>query len=321
MSSFASLKVHQLRTLLTQIGSKTTGNKPQLITRLQHELSYHVRDSNLHHGKGYETHPQRILSIDMGIKNLAFCVTDITPTKPTFEHPSNPPPMHIKTWQRISLIQQQDSPQPPNAESENDPYAPSSLSATALTLVKSTLLPQKPSAILIERQRFRSANAAAVQEWTLRVNLLEGMIWAVLRALGYEGRGKMGVEVESVSPARVAGFWVQGKGKVEKRDKVGIVGRWLKEDLGLTFSGETERVKRAFLGKLRGGGRAKEGVKVHTVGETEGREEHIGKLDDLADCLLQVAAWVKWRDNRRVLAGVLDDEKAVVEFIQRCETG
>ena len=310
MSVFAGLKVRQLRTLLTQIGSNTTGNKTQLITRLQHDLSHHVRESNPYHSQAHETHPQRILSIDMGIKNLAFCVVDIPPVEPTLKNPSNPPPMHVKTWQRISLLQQPNSSQPPNAEPENDPYAPSALSATALSLVKSTLLPHKPREILIERQRFRSDHAAAVQEWTLRVNLLEGMIWAALRALGSGEGGEVGVEVESISPARVARFWVEGigKGKVEKREKVGIVARWLEEDLGVTFEGEAETVKRAYLGKLRRVGRAK--------------EDRIGKLDDLADCLLQVAAWVKWRNNRRVLAGMLDDdEKAVVEFIQRCETG
>ena len=271
----------------------------------------------------------------MGIKNLAFCVADIPTAKPTLinnnhHHPSNPPPMHVKTWQRISLLRQPNeanpSPQAPNPEPENEPYAPSSLSATALSLVKSTLLPHKPSTILIERQRFRSANAAAVQEWTLRVNLLEGMIWAVLRTMGYGERGEVGVGLESVSPARVAGFWVQGngKGKVEKRDKIGVVAGWLEGDFGVRFEAEAERVKMAFLEKLRGVGRVRGGVKTvgyGVAGAVEATEEGVGKLDDLADCLLQVAAWVKWRDNKRVLAGMLDDEKAVVEFVQRCETG
>jgi cruciform cutting endonuclease 1 len=104
---------------------------------------------------------------------------------------------------------------------------------------------------------------------------------------------------------------------VEKRDKVGVVAGWLDGDLGVRFEGEAERVKKAFLGKLKG-------VKMIGFGldgAMEGRKEGVGKLDDLADCLLQVAALVKWRDNKRVLAGMLDDEKAVVEFIQRCETG
>jgi cruciform cutting endonuclease 1 len=260
----------------------------------------------------------------MGIKNLAFCVADIPPAKPTLKNPSKPPSVHINTWQRISLLPQPKALQTPNAEPENDSYTPSALSATALSLVKSTLLPHKPSTILIERQRFRSANAAAVQEWTLRVNLLEGMIWAVLRSLGYGEGGEIGVE--SVNPARVAGFWVQGpgKGKVEKRDKVEIVGKWLEDDSGVRCEGKAERVRGAFLGKLRGVDRVKQRVKMAgfgPAGGANGKEEDIGKLDDLADCLLQVAAWVKWRDNRRVLAGMLDDEKTVVEFLQRCETG
>jgi len=353
MSALGGLKVHQLRILLTQIGSKTTGNKSQLITRLQRDLTHNPRRR-----KEHGTHPQRILSVDMGIKNLAFCVAEIPQTKPsTMDHeiPSTPPPMHIKTWQRISLLSQPKPPnpnqttsantetpaaQPPNDE-ENDTYTPSALSTTALGLVKNILLPHKPSTILIERQRFRSANAAAVQEWTLRVNLLEGMIWAILRALGHGDGGVMGVE--SVSPARVAGFWVQGtgtgtgtgkgkgkgKGRVEKGDKIGVVGRWLEDEVGVRFEGEAERVREAFLGKCRGVVKEKKKVPMVELdaarrergGEGERRVEDIGKLDDLADCLLQAAAWVKWRGNRRVLAEMLGDEKAVMDFIQKCETG
>src|SRR5947207_15835711 len=104
MSAFAGLKVHQLRTLLTQIGSKTTGNKSQLITRLQHDLSHHVRESNPYQSKAHETHSKTILSIDMGIKNLAFCVVDIPLVEPTLKNPLNPPPTQVKTWPRISLL-------------------------------------------------------------------------------------------------------------------------------------------------------------------------------------------------------------------------
>ena len=66
---------------------------------------------------------------------------------------------------------------------EPDPFSPASLARVTTALVRDALLPLRPTHVLIERQRFRSAGHAAVQEWTLRVNTLEAMLHAALRTV------------------------------------------------------------------------------------------------------------------------------------------
>lgn len=76
------------------------------------------------------------------------------------------------------------------------------------------------------------------------------------------------------------------KGKVDKKAKVAIVKSWVageSEDVSLTFEGQAAEISEAF--KQARGGRLLAG----------------GKLDDLADCLLQAVAWARWEENRRAI--------------------
>ena len=188
-----------------------------------------------------------------------------------------------------------------------EPFDPQTYAAYAHNLVTSLLShpASPPTDILIERQRFRSGGGSAVQEWTLRVNMFEGMLWAVLKAL-WAG------SVWAVEPARVARFWCaekelsekgvekevekgksrKGMAAKTKEEKIMIVERWLKEGGVVETSGTAKATAEAYLAKRANNGRkgrdaAGEGV------------EKLGKLDDLADCLLQGMAWVKWEENRR----------------------
>lgn len=167
--------------------------------------------------------------------------------------------------------------------------------------------------------------AAAVQEWTLRVNMFEAMLHAVLETMGREGR--WGGEVWAVSPGKVASFWVgRGKGddggegqddggkkRGNKGVKIDVVGGWLVSGGVVRLEGQAEGMGRVFLGRWRGvgggsGSGRKRGRSVKGKG-TEGEDKDgremveagVGKLDDLADCLLQGVAWVKWQENRRLL--------------------
>lgn len=159
---------------------------------------------------------------------------------------------------------------------------------------------------------------SSVQEWTLRVNMFESMLYAVLHT--YFALGLWHGSVYSVAPAKVNSFWVgkdldlressssedglmtmMGKRKTEKKKernkkstrskvaKIELVERWLREggEGGVEFMGEAKKVGRSYLNKR--------GVK-------RGGGEDIGKLDDLADCLLQGMAWIRWEENRVAIA-------------------
>lgn len=205
-------------------------------------------------------------------------------------------------------------------------FAPSSLSKTAYG-VTTELLDLKPSTILIERQRFRSGGASTILEWTIRVNMLESMLWACLGTLRASNSDIASLDVQAVDPARVAHFWTEGlagiplwpskdifvpgselgatiteavakKGKVDKKAKVAIVKSWVageSETVALTFEGQAAEISEAF--KQARGGRLLAG----------------GKLDDLADCLLQAVAWARWNENRKALHEIWQSVGGTIE--------
>ncbi|KAF2840638.1 ribonuclease H-like protein [Patellaria atrata CBS 101060] len=419
-SSLSSLKLLQLRHLLSSIGAQTSGTKTVLLTRLRKELLVPRLALPLTGGgrgekgkgeKGENTKVEkeggrdevgktRILSIDMGIRNLAFCVVDVrfgvqgsrsgeksveTDVEKSTEDAM--PNITVIAWRKVSLVLPTSSrptsdPNSPNPDETETPqqYHPLPLSRTAYALLKQTLLPYFPTTILIERQRFRSGGGAAIQEWTVRVNMLEAMVYAVLETL----RAERGVNIDGeeevtfpavwdVNPKRVGRFWLgsepvegghkltppsttgmgKGKGeknkpttnnddkeerkrqkrepiKIQKKDKIALVARWIHTstststspsgfDLAFAPDADVTTTKSAFepRPKVKVKGKASKSLKKSTDTTTamdadtappdpnfgQAAVPH-GKLDDLADCLLQAAAWVAWeRNRRRILRG------------------
>jgi cruciform cutting endonuclease 1 len=278
---------------------------------------------------------RRIVSVDMGIRNLAYCAIEI-PARGATKRDTKAPAFKVDTWTRMDLAARMSNPPALDVDEMasdvvegekkskrgaakvkttfvKDAFSPSSLSTTAYKVTQE-LLSLRPDTILIERQRFRSGGAAAVQEWTVRVNMLESMLWACLETLretGQKGKSPSSFPgVSAVEPARVARFWVPsedvplvppqelfnltkspGDGtilrkKVEKKDKVAVVRSWIegKSDVKIEFEGQAAEMAEAFREeKVRGSAKQIAG----------------GKLDDLADCLLQGVAWVRWEENRR----------------------
>ncbi|TKA83450.1 hypothetical protein B0A55_00539 [Friedmanniomyces simplex] len=361
----ASLKLSQLKHAAFLTGLPSTGTKADIIAVLSSHASSGVSTST---GGG------RIVSVDMGIRNLAYCVLDVPALHPFHADGNKRTPLKVLDWRKIDLIHHTGKSQEPESSSggggednQTKPattprtkkrvppipasiFAPSQLSKTAYTIAKD-LLRHNPTTILIERQRFRSGGGAAIQEWTVRVNMLESMLWACLRTLRENSpTARQFPAVHEVNPARVANFWVSdpagstlhltaetfaagsesqakpapnkslsARKRIQKKDKIGVVRSWLHSHgsnnndsnknpgISLAFEGEAAEVAKAFSAsstRSPPGGSGKGGMAAAAAAAGD-VAERARKLDDLADCLLQAAAWVRWGQNRGGLADLV----------------
>ncbi|KAI1766516.1 Ydc2-catalyt-domain-containing protein [Hypoxylon sp. FL1150] len=311
-SRFKSVPLKQLAFLC---GVKSSGNKDELVERL-------IAVADARQADPEKSRDPRVLSIDLGIRNLGFSfLVPVASSRRGVEgSPSpdfrQPPPVHLRAWQRRELLS------PEGSKTQSEKFSPASLAFVADRLVRQDILPLKPTHVLIERQRWRSAGAAGVQEWTLRVNTLEAMLHASLRTLR-----EIGVwhgEILSVAPDRVTQFWppVPGanedppktksrtvRGAVEektpkkktksqlrsKKHKIGVLSSWLAEDERIVqpTNQDTKDAVKRFRDLLTHPRRSKT-----AEADLESR-----KLDDLTDCLVQGITWLRWEQNRAFLFG------------------
>ncbi|KUJ12029.1 mitochondrial putative cruciform cutting endonuclease 1 [Mollisia scopiformis] len=294
-------KLAQLKHIAFKCGISTSGTKPILIQRLIDEITSTPRNASPH---------TRILSVDMGIRNLAYCVLDVPPTSRTKTASKKSLPS-ILEWHRLAVSSAPRQSADTDTPLEKEAFDPATLSSIAYKLLRERMLLEQPTQVLIERQRFRSGGSSHILEWTIRVNMFEAIIYAVLCTLEAEGLWKG--EVKAIQPGKVGPFWVDewkaeaGVGKKRssllakthnKGAKVDLVRRWLESgDVVVLGSESVQDMAKAYGEKWkRLPGRVK--GKRKEVGESS--QEKMGKLDDLADCLLQVMAWVQWEENKRI---------------------
>lgn len=363
----APLKVAQLQRIARATGIQSSGTKNVLTARIEAALCQRL----VIPAQEKNRNDWSVLSIDMGIQNLAFAHLRV-PRASLIQTAAPAPPRPVLTaWHRLKVseigtldlegtgarIDVAGIVSDPEAESLpstktvkakakpaaglKEAFSPDLYAATAYTLITSLLSAYKPTHILIERQRFRSGSGSAVQEWTIRVGVLEGMLHAVLHTLRHERGSELAeIEVQGIEPKRVVQYWEDldsdtaprsedstKKGRVSAREvkkaKIDLVGRWLNSTLDSNISengassssGEMEPgatldrkiclaadmsalhdLAGAYLRKWRGEGTRKKSLSVADSGNA------IGKLDDLADCLLQGVTWVEWQAMRERLA-------------------
>jgi cruciform cutting endonuclease 1 len=231
-----------LQALLTRIGSASSGTKDVLQERFGQDVARSrllaLRPEWKQRFSEARDRKLNIVSIDMGIKNLAYCHVEVDYPDGNIAKPT----MNIVAWDKLNLVDAtKDWPRhhstplftrgedAVNADEEVDPYSLSVLSRTAYWFIQKPVLEFNPDIILIERQRWRSASSAAIQQWTVRVNTLEAMLWAVLETVRTQRKNtslKKGeaaperdFEVFGVDPKRVGQYWLMlhAKAMAEKR--------------------------------------------------------------------------------------------------------
>ncbi|GAB7330127.1 hypothetical protein MBLNU13_g01806t1 [Cladosporium sp. NU13] len=328
--SLSSLKAKSLQHIAFLTGVPSAGTKPQILEQLHGSLQH----ARMPQGKA------RILSVDMGIRNLAYCVIDVPANRYATDEK-----LHVQSWRRLDLLEKMrpevatplvkpsldrvaDAPDSVAQAVLKNSFTPSIMSKVALQVAQD-LLAHKPDIVLIERQRFRSGGGSAIQEWTVRVNTLESMLWAcfeTLKASQVMPQSSVFPAVHEVAPKRVASFWtaapdahrpstdlfapdfVPPELKVSsstakaastgKKEKIAVLRSWLDGSGGvsLDFSAETQKIADAFAHGVK-----RRKLKSDGTGGADPVIERETKLDDLADCVLQGAAWVRWEENRRVI--------------------
>jgi cruciform cutting endonuclease 1 len=229
-----TLTAKALQALLVRIGSASSGNKGSLFDRFKQDLACasSLRRLVQVEGNRKTVHNQRdlrIMSIDMGIKNLAYCVADLRCSSSllnTYNQPNAA--VNISAWKKIDIIKRTHeyhtgssnlgNVEETDADEDLDPYSLAVLSRTAHRLVTQEVLGYEPDIILIEKQRWRSGGGSAIQQWTIRVNTLEAMLWAILEtqkgsaqidARGKSASTKRDYEVFGIDPKRVGHYWLE----------------------------------------------------------------------------------------------------------------
>ena len=306
------LKLAELHRLAASLGSPSSGNKTVRISSIQRSLQQATQRSQ----RG-DNEDLSIISIDMGIRNLAYC--HITTSFPKSSTASDALEVRLETWRRVSIgkaplpnpavsaksKKKVTALEPSTSNTEKESFEPIDYAGYAYTFLRGVIDQHKPTHVLIERQRFRSGGQAAVQEWTIRVGVFEGMLYAVLRTLAEQKWHEC--EVVPILPVQVNQYWmsqpsetsvkpegrVHAKAKAMKQHKIKLVGKVLEESrvrsTQISLSAAALQTKDAFLAKLYG-------VK------SREKDHDFKKLDDLSDCLLQGLAWVNWQRNRTLVS-------------------
>jgi cruciform cutting endonuclease 1 len=213
--------VKAVQEVLQRIGEATAGTKDVVQTRLLTKVvCSKIPQTYWQDGEQKQKRSSRILSIDMGIKNLAYCVADVE--QPTSAGGTTD--MAFRVWRRLDLSEAfreyqgyQDGSLRSLAkeavlegrESE-DVYSPENLSRMGYWFLRKVLDDWNPDVILIERQRWRSAGSPTIQQWTVRVNTLEAVMWAVVTAMKNERKKMFEWHMYAVDPKRVGHFWLDG---------------------------------------------------------------------------------------------------------------
>lgn len=316
-----NLRASQLQRIAQATGIQSSGTKACLIARLKEELPHRNPEKQTSAcastSSGTNTGAMSILSIDMGIQNLAYAHLLV----PRDSHTATAGTVvKLNAWRRLavsdalldlapdSLGKIQEG-RASNAskltgkanvkrkEKEKHTFSPSEYARTAYALVTRLLHAYRPSHVLIERQRFRSGGGSAVQEWTLRVDV-DAPKKKKKKASSREGK-KVKINI--------AGEWLRaGMGGVEAGSGSALGSPFR---LSVADDSELRALVNAYLRRWAGKSNAGKSVsRARAKAEGQAAVEEDGavfeppdvrKMDDLADCLVQGVTWLEWQAMRQ----------------------
>jgi len=203
LQDLSKLKAGQLALVAQLCGINKSGSKPIVAERIVNSVQ-----------TAQPLTPEcRVLSIDLGLRNLAYSLVELRwpKGKSPIAKEDKRSTLLVLDWQRLSLLPAQGlkANQVDDDAGLSEPEAQKSVSSSRLSriavdLVRERLLPLKPTHVLIEQQRARSGGGANVFEWTLRVNALEAMLHAIFSYLQASGQWKG--TLSAVDPGRVSRY-------------------------------------------------------------------------------------------------------------------
>jgi cruciform cutting endonuclease 1 len=332
-----NLKAAQLQRLAISLGTSYSGTKEAIKHSIMQSLPTEQPLIVPNRRQRAQSAPLSLISIDMGIRNLAYAhlQTAVDLRQEEKNHFTDYQRPRLCAWEKIIIApsaatekQPRDPDRRKRPRSKPESFAPSVYATHAVGLITRIIDTHHPTHILIERQRFRSGGSPIVQDWSIRVGVFEGMLYAVLKTLG-EKCGT-NIEVEGVEPVKVNRFWLDKagkgdapaagdssvpKGKAMKQFKIELVREALEGsskagtgDTGFDVDVEATPMVNAYLSKLAKDNRSL--VYSSTASESDSDKSLAGlrKLDDLADSLLQGMAWIEWQNNRARVAASGDEE-------------
>lgn len=277
----SSLLGKDLSRIAAHTGLRSSGTKTHLASRLPQDLGRQL------FGNG----KQRILSVDMGLRNLAFCLVEVDLDHFTVPGGSSAARMagtsdmgkskrktgidssgfvetlfsennarvnileavRLCKWEHTDLVQ--------GTIEADELYDPPTLAPVVYNLVKHKLLPLNPDHVIIERQRHRSGGQAAILEWTFRVNMLESMLWSSLETLRLDtqtSRDKS-LQTHAVLPARVNTLLLNDGDRKTSEAKVlktAMAEGWLRSGTLICETEQAEQMKAEFLIAYKKGSKA-----------------------------------------------------------------
>ncbi|KKY23896.1 hypothetical protein UCRPC4_g02709 [Phaeomoniella chlamydospora] len=309
-SFWQTLRASQLKDLAIAVGASVSGTKSIVSQSITDVVEASVKEQR-------RNGEMRILSIDMGIRNLAYAFV-IVPAPESEKETSIP---IFFDWKRLDVSETQrarnseddgDESPPSNHQLKSNPYSPSNLAPIAHNFVSSILSTHNPTHILIERQRFRSGGSSAVLEWSLRVGVFEGMLHALFLGLAIER--DIPLDIRSIDPGRVTRFWLSKytgsppeNAAAVKKFKVEVAARILascEKDMSLinTAPNLHKDMIMPFLHKHQSRNTSPTTTTSTTRKSPNSRSpEKLDKIDDLADSFLSVMTWLEWQKAAKIL--------------------